>query len=539
MTLIPEAMDAMADKTPDAPVLRFSKSTLTYESLAHRSDQIAAVLIDQGVRPGDRVGLYFKKSIESVIALYGIMKAGAAYVPLDVGAPAARILDMIRQCGLRVLISHPPKTRDLAAIIEQDEDSISLDCVIGIDDPLDRVSTTLSWTDISQASAVPRPTLGGDNLAYILFTSGSTGQPKGIMHTHRSGLAYANFAADMYEVGPGDRLSNHPPLHFDMSLFDFISGPIRGACTVIIPEPYTKLPASLSTLIENERLTHWYSVPFALSQLLQHGALDQRDLSTLRWIVFAGEPFVAKHLKALMACLPQARFSNSYGPTELNQCTYHHVQPGDLIDDRPPPIGRVWGGTDYLVVDENDRDVEPGRQGELLVRSPTMMSGYWGRPDLNEKVFHTPPSTIDAKKLAASAEPFYRTGDLVLDEGDGVLRFLGRKDRQIKLRGFRIELDEVEAALARHPAVADVAAILAKNEHEQSAIVAALTLKPGFDRNIADDVLKMAADRLPAYALPERVDVVDSLPRTASDKIDRLALARIIATPFMTEGPRA
>lgn len=518
--LIHTAMEAAAEKTPDRQVLRYLKSALTYAELAQRSDQLATVLNEHGVRQGDRVGLYFNKSIESVVALYGVMKAGAAYVPLDAAAPPARLRSIMDQCGIQVLISHPPKARDLSDVLHKNEEQLKLRCVIGLDSPVSGATMTLSWNDVARVPAKSHANVAVDDLAYILFTSGSTGAPKGIMHTHRSGLAYANFAADLYEIRAGDRLSNHPPLHFDMSLFDYVSGPIRGACTVIIPEPYTKLPASLSKFIEAERLTHWYSVPFALIQLLEYGVLEQRDLDSLRWIVFAGEPFVAKHLRALMALLPKVRFSNSYGPTELNQCTYHHVEPHDLTDDRPPPIGRVWDGAETLVVDGDDREVTVGEQGELLVRSPTMMSGYWLRPDLNEKAFYIRSATADATQL------FYRTGDLVVDEGDGIFRFLGRKDRQVKLRGFRVELDEVEAALARHVAVDEVAAIVVQGRDGHDAIVAVVTLKPGFDKSVTDEMRAEAARYLPVYALPERVDIFESLPRTATDKIDRRALAR-------------
>jgi amino acid adenylation domain-containing protein len=527
---IHEAMDLAAERTPDAPVLRFARTTLTYNELARRSERLAALLQSQGVRRGDRVGLYFNKSIESVIALYGVMKAGAAYVPLDPNAPAARTSAIIDQCDIEVLISHPPKAHDLAKVISHE--GVALRCVVGLNDPLPGPPVTLSWDDVEHGPAFKRPEMQSDDLAYILFTSGSTGVPKGIMHTHRSGLAYANYAADLYDVQPGDRLSNHPPLHFDMSLFDYFSGPIRGACTVIIPEPYTKLPASLSGLMESERLSHWYSVPFALIQLIEHGVLEQRDLRSLRWVVFAGEPFLAKHLKALMSLLPEARFSNSYGPTELNQCTYHHVSANDLSDGRSPPIGRVWDGVESLVVDDQNREVAVGERGELLVRSPTAMSGYWRRPDLSEKAFYARPGHSDM------AEFFYRTGDLVVDEGGGVYRFHGRKDRQIKLRGFRIELDEVEAALACHEAVDEVAAILIPGDNGSDCIVAAATLKPGFDASIADEIRTTAADRLPAYALPERIDILDSLPRTATEKIDRNILAHEIKPLDRAEGSR-
>lgn len=528
-TLIDRAMEDSVARDPQAPVLTFAGTTLCYQDLAQQSDKLASSLMEHGVRRGDRVGLYFNKSIESVVALYGVIKAGAAYVPLDPDAPTARTRLVMDQCGIDVLISHPPMRTKLRQVLACRDGGDVVRCVIGVDDPETGAAIGLSWEDVSQAGPFLRPDVKEDDMAYILFTSGSTGVPKGIMHTHRSGLAYANVAADTYDVRPGDRLSNHPPLHFDMSLFDYISGPIRGACTVIIPESYTKLPASLSKLIEDERLTHWYSVPFALIQLLEHGALDQRDLSSLRWVVFAGEPFVAKHLKNLMSRLPAARFSNSYGPTETNQCTYHHIEVGDLTDDRPPPIGRIWDGAEALVVDGDDRNVGPGDQGELLVSSPTMMSGYWRRPDLNDKAFQS------RRGAAGNTALFYRTGDMVVDDGSGVLRFLGRKDRQVKLRGFRIELDEVEAAMTCYPAVDEAAAILVKGEDGHDAIIAALTLKSGFDADVTDEIRAEAAKRLPAYALPERIDVVERLPRTATDKIDRQALARDVQPSRLAE----
>jgi len=523
-------METAAERTPDAPVFRFLKTTLTYADLVRRSDQVAALLSEHGVRRGDRVGLYLNKSIETAISLYGVMKAGAAYVPLDPGAPAARIRAVMEQCDIRVLISHPPKAKDLSRILQNCEGTVGLRCVLGLDDPIPGSATTVSWAEVENAPSAVRPKILNEDLAYIIFTSGSTGAPKGIMHTHRSGLAYATAAADEYDVRPGDRLSNHSPLHFDMATFEYLSGPMRGASTVIIPEGYAKLPASLSKLIADERLTHWYSVPFALIQLLEHGVLEQRDLSSLRWVLFGGEPFAAKHLKALMSLWPEARFSNVYGPAEVNQCTFHHVDPNDLTDHRPPPIGRIWDSAEGLVVDAADREVAPGEQGELLIRSATMMRGYWGRPDLNAKAFFARPVTADVKDL------FYRTGDLVVEEGDGVLRFLGRKDRQVKVRGFRIELDEIEAALASHPAVDEAAAVLVEGAADRNIISAALRLKPGFETAIADEIRSDAARRLPPYALPERVEVIENLPRTTSDKIDRRALARDFDKLCMAQG---
>jgi len=226
------------------------------------------------------------------------------------------------------------------------------------------------------------------------------------MHTHRSGLSFALWAAGEYGLRSEDRLSNHAPLHFDLSTFDLFAGARAGAATVIIPEVLTKFPANLSRLIEDERLTVWYSVPFALIQLLQRGGLDERDLCSLRWVLFAGEVFPTKHLRELMGRLSHARFSNLYGPTETNVCTYYHVD--ELPEgDEPIPIGRPCANAEDLVIDEDGRPVPEGKVGELLIRGPLVMRGYWGRRDLTERGFY---------RLTAYGhleDVFYRTGDLV------------------------------------------------------------------------------------------------------------------------------
>jgi amino acid adenylation domain-containing protein len=353
------------------------------------------------------------------------------------------------------------------------------------------------------------------DLAYILYTSGSTGVPKGVMHTHRSALSFAEIAVREYGLTADDRISNHAPLHFDLSTLDYFGGAVAGATTVIIPESHTKLPASLSGLVEQERLTVLYAVPFALVQFLLHGALDKRDLSSLRWVLFGGEPFPPKHLRALMEALPHARFVNVYGPTEVNGVTHYPI--GSIDDESPVPIGRPYGNVEMMIVDDDDAPVAPGEPGLLLVRTPTMMRGYWGRPDLNARAFYTRPT------FGLYEDVFHRTGDLVQLRPDGNLDFLGRKDRQIKTKGYRVELDEVEAALLQHAAVEAAAAFPVLNGDGSRRIEAAVTLRePGTVD--AAELARHAAARLPVYALPEKIAVMTTFPRTSTDKIDRLQL---------------
>ena len=514
--LLHQAIDKSAERHTERSAFRFLDSTLTYAELVESANRLAWTLVGEGIKRGDRVGIFLHKSMETPVAVYGVMKAGAAYVPLDPGAPVSRLRKTIQHCGIRCLITHAQKEQSVRDLLDT---GTVLECIIGLDQVERHGIRSLGWDNLEEAPGDRAPETGvmEQDLAYIMYTSGSTGVPKGIMHTHASGLSYARMAAETYGITQEDRLSNHSPLHFDMSTLDYFSGPLHGATTVIIPEAYAKLPASLSKLIEDERLTIWYSVPFALIQLLLHGLVGERDLSALRWVLFGGEPFPPKYLHALRRLWPQARFSNVYGPAEVNQCTYYHIPSDEPESDAAVPIGRVWPNTEGLVVDDKDLPVARGATGELLIRAPTMMRGYWNQPELNKHAFY--------KRLVAGgvSEVFYRTGDLVQERDDGVLMFLGRKDRQIKTRGYRVELDEVESALAAHERVEEAAVYTMAGSEDTASIEAAVILKPGHN-DIMVELRQHCAQLLPWYAVPECVWFLKTFPRTTSGKIDRQAL---------------
>ena len=495
--------------------MRFAGAGLTYGALAARAGQLARVLMERGVARGDRVGVFANKGLHSAVAMYGIMRAGAAYVPLDPQAPVDRLALIAKDCGIAHLVSEPSKSATIRAIIAA---GVPLHTVIGFDAGSETTGFGVSWEQVFTTQSME--TVAGateQDLAYILYTSGSTGVPKGVVHTHRSARAFAEMAATTYGLRADDRVTNHAPLHFDLSTLDFFATAIGGATTVIVPEAYTRLPASLSQLLEQERVSVMYAVPLALTQLVLHGALDQRDLSALRWIIFAGEPFPPKHLRALMRTLPHARFSNIYGPTEVNGVTHFMVPPVDTLSDDPLPIGRPFDGITLLTVDEQGEPVAPGQTGELWVHSPTTMVGYWGRPDLDASAFAVKPGEGDGELV------YHRTGDLVRADDDGVLHFLGRKDRQIKTRGYRVELDEVESVLMTHPLIEAAAVYGVPDAIGTTAIEAAIVLLPG-TTTTTSDLVAHAARLLPRYALPEHVQIVDALPRTATEKIDRSAL---------------
>lgn len=514
--LLPQAVDNSASRLPEGTAVRFNGKSLTYAELAQRSSNLARVLKEQGISRGDRVGIFMNKSLESAISIYGIMKAGAAYVPLDPFAPAARLSYVINDCGIRVLISKNEKVEPLQQMIAS---GANLDCLVGPEGSENLPRPSISWEEVFNTPPINDPYTGltEQDLAYILYTSGSTGNPKGIMHTHRSGLSFALWARETYGVEADDRVSNHAPLHFDLSTFDLFSSAIAGATVVVIPESVTKFPASLSKLMADEKISIWYSVPFALIQLLQHGSLQKRDLSALRWILFAGEVFPTKHLRNLMAELPHVRFSNLYGPTETNVCTYYHVPPLPENSDEPIPIGKPCENIEDLVVDLDDRPVTPGEIGELLIRGGVVMRGYWGQPEKTERGFYR------RKAFSYFEDIFYRTGDLVQLLPDGNYKYLGRKDRQIKTRGYRVELDEIEVALLSHPCVEEAAVYAVPDGQGSNLVEAAVIPKEGMALT-QEELVGHISGRLPAYAIPVRIDIMVDFPRTSTGKINRREL---------------
>jgi amino acid adenylation domain-containing protein len=517
--LLTHAVTAGAERSPEKEAVRFSGKGLSYAELEARTNSLARLLIEQGVRRGDRVGIFMNKSLESAVAIYGIMKAGAAYVPLDPFAPVARVAFVIQDCGIRHLITKDAKAGQVQEILElhRQAGESPLECLVGLAELEDPGVRCIPWEDAYHVSSQPLlHNLTEQDLAYILYTSGSTGTPKGIMHTHRSGLSFAEWAADEYGLQPDDRLSNHAPLHFDLSTFDFFAGAIAGATTVIIPEALTKFPANLSRLMQDERISVWYSVPFALMQLMERGVLEARDLSALRWLLFAGEVFPTKHLRQLMSLLPKVRFSNLFGPTETNVCTYYHVPEPPESDD-PIPIGKACANIEDLVVDPDGKPVPAGEVGELLIRGGVVMKGYWGQPEKTNNGF------FKRRVFGDFDDIFYRTGDLVHLDAQGNYRYLGRKDRQIKTRGYRVELDEIEVALLAHEAVEE-AAVYPIPDGQGSNLIAASVI-PAPDKELSESALvEHLGKRLPPYAIPVQIELAADFPRTSTGKINRREL---------------
>ncbi len=491
-----------------APAVTDGRRSLDYGELIDRSGRLAAAFVDAGLRPGDRVAIHVRKSVDSMVAVHASLQAGAIYVPLDPMAPVSFLATLVHDCATRVLVSDASGAV-LGDLVEQTD----LDVVIG-PDQAPATSRCIPWAAVGELDAREPVALVDDDPAYIIYTSGSTGTPKGILHTHASGLAYAKLAASTYGLRPGDRLANIAPLHFDQSTFELFAAPFAGSSVVMVPEPVLRFPASLTELVEREQITVWYSVPYLLIQVLQRGALDQRDLRRLRWVLFGGEVFPPGLLAELMSMWPHARFSNVYGPAEVNQCTYFHL-------DEPPidlgavPIGRAWADTEVAIVDDDGQVVEAGTSGQLLVHTSTMMDRYWNRPGLTD-------GSIRVRSTSTGGTGrWYATGDQVVERPDGNLVFLGRADNQVKIRGHRVELEAVEAALLDLDGVADAAVVGAGPDE----LIALIVPRGPVDHR---ELLVTLGARLPKYSVPTGIAEVASLPRTATDKIDRRAARELL-----------
>jgi len=519
--LLHHLLQASAQARADHVAVVDGDLCLTYGELERRTNQLAHLLADLGVERGDRVGLYLDKSAESVVGIYAVLKAGAAYVPLDPEAPPARLGYIAADCGLRCLLTGTEKAGTWAGLMEAGAEVDTLVVLNGDGDGLSDAAAPsgvrlLGAADIdAQPDHVPSTATISLDLAYILYTSGSTGRPKGVMLTHLNALSFVEWAVDEFAVGGDDRLSSHAPLHFDLSVFDLFAAAEAGATLVLVPARASTFPIEVSRFMRGNDITVWYSVPSILSMLVLRGGLGQGDLPLLRTILFAGEVFPTKYLRRLMDLLPHVRFANLYGPTETNVCTWYEVPALPEDGDQPIPIGRPIADVDTLAVTDDGTAVAPGQVGELYVRGATVMAGYWGDPDRTARLLVSNPQG------GPLADRAYRTGDLVQQLDDGNYRFLGRRDAQIKSRGYRIELGDIEAALYSHAAVLECA-VLAVPDEVITNRIKAYVVAPSLAEA---DLVRFCAERVPRYMVPDSFELTDALPKTSTGKIDRQALS--------------
>lgn len=486
------------------------QGAVTYRELAELSDRLRDRLVALGVRAGDRVGIYMHKSIDAVAAIFGILKAGAAYVPVDPGAPPARNAYILNNCAVKVVLMEEHFATKFGEEITRLGPLPHLLLLPGtgggrpLRQVLDREEAHHPAPPV--ATALPEPTA----LAYILYTSGSTGRPKGVMLSHDNAVSFVEWCSEVLQPQAHDRFASHAPFHFDLSILDIYVPLKYGATLVLVAEDIGKDPARLAPLIAEQRISVWYSAPSILSLLAQYGNLDRYDYTALRLVLFAGEVFPVKHLRALQALWPEPEYFNLYGPTETNVCTFYKI-PAHIPAERtvPFPIGKTCSHLQTKVVDEHGQEVLPGTEGELCVSGRGVMQGYWHLPEQNSRAF-----LVDSRGMR-----WYKTGDIVIEASDGNYVFIGRRDRMVKRRGYRVELGEIEASLYRHPAIKEAAVIAVPDDASGSLIKAFVSCRDA-QRPSLIALKRFCAEHLPLYMIPDLFSWQETLPKTSTDKID-------------------
>lgn len=474
---------------------------INYRELNESSNKIKEDLLHHGMVPGDRVGIYSHKTIDVVASIFGILKAGASYVPVDPGSPRARNAYIFSDCLVKLILIEKEFLEELNA--EWKDNPVSV---------LKQVAENLFLIEGPRKNNVssdsPMNITPGE-LAYILYTSGSTGNPKGVMYSHKAALAFVNWCAETFEFNELDVFSSHAPFHFDLSIFDLYVSLKHGASVILIGEESGKQPMILAQLVADRRISVWYSTPSILTLLVKYGKMDKLEYPDLRLVFFAGEVFPVKHLTALKSIWKHPRYFNLYGPTETNVCTYFEI-PDDIPSEQntPFPIGKSCSHLTCRAFDDNGKEVEGSQEGELCVTGP-IMSGYWNLPDRTQHVFFTDKA----------GSTWYKTGDVVKAQSDGNFVYISRKDRMVKRRGYRVELGEIESALYKHASVVE-AAVVALQDEEGGVLIKAFLNVPEKEQASVIKMKQFAVENLPPYMIPDRFMFLSSLPKTSTDKID-------------------
>ncbi|WP_305909386.1 amino acid adenylation domain-containing protein [Methylomarinum sp. Ch1-1] len=466
------AFHRQCQRAPDHIAFAEGQRRFSYAQVKQQASVLGAYLAQRNIQ-GQRVVIALERGIDAAVAIISALGAGACYIPLDTKNPPSRLNFIVNDAAPH--------------------------CVIGKGACPEWLETPDLWLNIdqpppAQAADWPLTIANEETLAAILYTSGSTGAPKGVALSHRAMRNFADWASCTFAIGAGDRIASLAPFHFDLSVFDLFSSLSAGAAVHFVPTGLTLSPSRLTAWLSDQRISVFYTVPSLLGFIALKGSLADNALPDLKTILFAGEVFPTPQLKKLCELLPNVDFYNLYGPTETNVCCYWPVERDRLHDDQAVPIGMPACGA-VLSVDATT--------GELRVKSANNLSGYWQHGRL------TPPALSD--------DEFYATGDKVSLNERGEYCYHGRLDRMLKCSGYRVEPAEIESVIMTCPAVSSCAVTGIPDSASGRRPAAALVLKPGATLN---DVVKTAKQRLPAYMHPCKFIVLESLPCLSNGKTD-------------------
>jgi len=500
-----------AAKYPDNDALWTESGTISYQQLDQLSDSFATWLLENSHAPGKRTALIMPKSIDTVVAIVGTLKAGNTYVPLGDTWPANRLNAIIANGEFGLIVAN-----------KKDDDVNYGNCQL-------LLSSSDTWQE-TQAPAkddlVRGVKIQPSDIAYILYTSGSTGIPKGVCVSHTAAQFFPHWAKNEFNVDPSHRIASIAPFTFDLSTFDLFTGLSSGGCLYIVPEKFKLFPSRLSGFLEKHEITTIYAVPSTLSLLLLNGNLNKRDMSHFKAVLFAGEVFPIAMCRQFREYLPKdVQYYNLYGPTETNVCTYYDASIVPDGDDNLPIGLPLPGTTSFIDVGPDDEE----GCGELCIYGPTLMSGYWGKSNENAPYWTLVPNSSD--KMA------YRTGDITyLDEKDNWV-YKGRADKMVKIWGYRVELGEIESGMLKHPDVEQCAVVKRDKKDKLGEELVAFIIPTN---NSSDKVLdhtelfKHCKAYLPHFMVPSHIYELEEFPLNNSGKVDRLKLEKA-AQDYVTQ----
>ncbi len=504
-----EAFQRVAHRYPANVAVDDGRERLTYAELDSRSAALAGKISAHGAGPGQLVGVLVDRSAQAMIAILGVLRAGAAYVPLDPAYPADRLQYMVSDSGVDLLVGDP---------------KVAADCgLTGIQVISPRAGAGAEVRPVPLPNPVQR-----DDSAYVIYTSGSTGQPKGCVVSHGNALSLLESSLPLFEFGPLDRWSVFHSFCFDFSVWEMWGALATGATAVCVPQERARSTEDFLDFVRDERITVLNQVPSAFRALaVLHGDDAGRPLS-LRYVIFGGESIDLDVVRdfSWSGPGPAPVMVNMYGITEITvHATIKFLTDEDYQGSCTSPIGEALPHLSIEVRDDNLALVPPGTAGEMWVSGAGVATGYLNRPELTAERFVSFDSEDGPRRA-------YRTGDLARTLPDGQLEYLGRNDQQVKIRGFRIELNEIESALRSHPLVSDVAVTAVLRESTGQMLLACvvptqpdIALKP-LTVTLRGHLLGL----LPRHMVPDRFRVIAELPFTPSGKLDRRALALLDTT---------
>jgi amino acid adenylation domain-containing protein len=493
---IHEAFEEQAERTPEAIAVVYGDQQLTYQELNQRANQLAHYLQRLGVGPDTPVAVAVERSVEMVVGWLGILKAGGAYLPLDAAAPKERLAFLLADARPKAVLTQHRQAHSLPAFAGP---------LVCLDSQRPRIA--------EESPHNPQSPARGENLAYLMYTSGSTGQPKGVSVPHRAALRLV-CNTDYVKLSQTDRIAQASNAAFDAATFEVWGALLNGAQVVGLSRQTTLSPHELVAHLRQQGVTTLFLTTALFNQVAQtvpegFGSLDQ--------LLFGGEAVDPRWVKAVLQAQPPKRLLHVYGPTESTTFTTWHLVKEVEAATTTIPIGRPIANTTVYLLDEGLNPVPVGMEGELYIGGDGLARGYLNRPELTaERFIPDPFSKTPGARL-------YKTGDLVRYLADGRIEFLGRIDHQVKVRGFRVELGEIEAALGEHPAVRQTVVMAREDVPGEKRLAAYIVLHPGAIPTV-NELRRFLMERLPEYMVPSAFMFLDALPLTPNGKVDRRAL---------------